>query len=151
MRKRTKSHKSGSHSECPTPAARTASLPAGGRPEIINTSNSELRIESSPATLSNAPSPSIHLSDADIADHREFHDHAATEVNSRIYVKVDKKMSDKEKAVSCHALQTDMLEYYLKLTLIESFGELNENSIVKLKKKHRKQLGCDLLKVDTVK
>ena len=88
MRKRTKSHKSGSHSECPTPAARTASLPAGGRPEIINTSNSELRIESSPATLSNAPSPSIHLSDADIADHREFHDHAATEVNSRIYVKV---------------------------------------------------------------
>ena len=28
---------------------------------------------------------------------------------------VDKKMSDKEKAMSRHALQTDMLEYYLKV------------------------------------
>jgi len=92
MRKRTKGHsrhsegKSTGHSEAGQTAA-AASLPVDGRPHI-NTSNSELRAESSPATLSTAPSPSIHLSDADIANHREFHDHDDTEVNSRIYVKV---------------------------------------------------------------
>ena len=44
--------------------------------------------EGKSAGHSEAGQTAAALTDADIANHREFHDHDDTEVNSRIYVKV---------------------------------------------------------------
>eukprot|EP00656_Telonema_subtile_P051489 TRINITY_DN6938_c0_g1_i3.p1 TRINITY_DN6938_c0_g1~~TRINITY_DN6938_c0_g1_i3.p1 ORF type:complete len:826 (-),score=263.81 TRINITY_DN6938_c0_g1_i3:836-3313(-) len=77
------------------------------------------------------------ISEQDIVN---FKKQSQDDVWSRIKVKV-LDLPDKKREMLVKAVQDDMLEYYLQIMLLESFGDVNTVTLEKLFKKHRKELG----------